>query len=180
MSDGYWQDLPLRLLPNLWAPLDTSARFRCQRRIIRCNRPGCRVSRRCARRRRNSEPAPPGRRWSNGRSAAANRPRLPVRRFGAILREARSVRYSSSAMLARIFHQTAANSMEARAMPSTWHPPPAEHVGRADCAVFGGRLAPGSGLLSPPIVAATRVVGCARSRPQTATPNSRALVEHPG
>jgi len=30
------------------------------------------------------------------------------------------------------------------------------------------------------MVAAIDVVGCARSRPQTAAPNSRALPKHPG
>jgi len=44
---------------------------------------------------------------------------------------------------------------------------------------FGGRFTPGSRLLSSPIAAAIGGGGCARSRPQTSAPNSRALVKHP-
>ncbi len=82
--------------------------------------------------------------------------------------------------LARIFHPAAADSAKPRAMPTASHPPRAEQVGWKGCAVFDGRFAPGSGLLSSPRVTAIGVVGCAGSRAQTATPNSRAPVKHPG
>jgi hypothetical protein len=52
--------------------------------------------------------------------------------------------------------------------------------GRQACAVFGGRFALGSGLLSLPIAPAIGFVGCTRSRMQTVSPNSRALVKYPG
>jgi len=51
---------------------------------------------------------------------------------------------------------------------------------RLACAVFDGRFAPGSGLLSSPIAPAIGFVGCARSKTQTISPNSRALVKYPG
>jgi hypothetical protein len=48
------------------------------------------------------------------------------------------------------------------------------------CAVFGGRFAAGSGLLSSPIAPAIGYVGCTRSGSQTASPKSRAPVKYPG
>jgi hypothetical protein len=79
-----------------------------------------------------------------------------------------------------MFHQTGASSMTFSAVSMLLLDEPAVQIGRRACAVFGGRFAPGSGLLSSPISSALGFVGCTRSRTQTVAPKFRALVKHPG
>jgi hypothetical protein len=56
----------------------------------------------------------------------------------------------------------------------------AAQFGSLGCTVFGGRLAPILGSLSSPKGSTIGVVGFAQPGLQSALPNSRALMKHPG
>jgi hypothetical protein len=62
----------------------------------------------------------------------------------------------------------------------TTHPRIMVQFGHVACAVFGGRFAAGSGLLSSPIASAIGFVGCTRSGSQIVSPKSRAPMKYPG
>jgi hypothetical protein len=70
--------------------------------------------------------------------------------------------------------------METLDSSRTKHSMAVVQFGYAACAVFGGRFAAGSGLLSSPIASAIGFVGCTRSSSQIDSPKFRAPVKYPG
>jgi len=92
----------------------------------------------------------------------------------------RATSVSPPAGIAGVFHQTGRAPMKFFAKSSASPSLASVRFVRLACAVFGGRFAPDSGLLSSPIVPAIGFVGCTQFRTQTVSPNSRALVKYPG